>query len=58
MEATLTIRMDNAAFDDDLGELARILHELADKVEGGVHVGDSFKARDLNGNTVGELTII
>lgn len=22
-----------------------------------VHIGDSFKARDLNGNTVGEMTI-
>ncbi len=52
MEAGLRIKMDNAAFEDDPGELARILRDLADKVENGVTDGDQFVARDINGNKV------
>jgi len=58
MHATLNIEMDNAAFLDDQSELARILRELADKIEDHVVVvGDSFVARDVNGNRVGSLEI-
>jgi len=38
-------------------ELARILRELADKVEDGVSKGDEFRAVDINGNKVGDLII-
>lgn len=53
------IETDNAAFEDS-GELSRILHELADRVE--VQVVDGHVAynrdgdwpvRDVNGNRVG-----
>lgn len=45
------IDCDNAAFEDEPGhELARILREVADKVEEGTLVG---KLRDINGGTVG-----
>lgn len=58
MKAELTINMDNAAFENP-SELARILRELADKIESneGVSSGDKLVARDINGNTVGTLTI-
>jgi hypothetical protein len=58
VEAGLRIKMDNAAFEDDPGELARILRDLADKVENGVTDGDQFVARDINGNKVGSLEIV
>lgn len=56
MKATLTISMDNAAFGDDpAAELARILRDLADRVE---RVNpENISVRDANGNKVGELTI-
>ena len=59
MQATLTIQMDNAAFEENSVELARILQDIADKIEqrGGVVAGDSFVAMDLNGNRVGELEV-
>ncbi len=57
MHAELKINMDNAAFEDDPGELARILRALADKAENGVSDGDEFVARDINGNKVGTLTV-
>ena len=51
---TLSIAMDNAAFDDgDNGgqELARILRDIAERVEQG---HDFVQAWDANGNKVGE----
>lgn len=53
----------NAAFDEVEGnagpELARILRELADRVEGGVITSSTPDGRpvlDVNGSTVGEWT--
>jgi hypothetical protein len=52
--------MDNAAFEENSVELARILQDVAAKIEqqGGVVAGDSFVAMDLNGNRVGKLDVI
>lgn len=51
---TLEIKTDSAAFQDDDGwgfyEVARLLREVADRVEGGWSTGGVL---DLNGNTVG-----
>lgn len=47
----LDIELGNAAFEDDAGELSRILKELAEKLEDG-STEDGF-VRDLNGNKVG-----
>jgi len=60
MKATIKVKMDNAAFELDNGfELARILRDLADRVEGYevVHPGNEFALHDTNGNTVGELKV-
>ena len=51
----IEIKTDNAAFDepDTDTEVARILRELADKIES---VGlDDMSLRDFNGNTVGSV---
>lgn len=59
MKATITIDMDNAAFDGRKGrELARILRQLAGTV-GSTKLRDSddFKLRDINGNTVGTFVV-
>ena len=61
MRADLSVHMDNAAFEDNPNELARILRELADKIEKDGGVTPSFTglvARDVNGNKVGTLRII
>ena len=51
---TLSINLGNAAFDDSpMTELARILRDLAHKVETGQAIFDSGKVWDANGNTVG-----
>lgn len=52
MTFTITIACDNAAFADNglAFEVANILREAADKVEGG---SDEFALRDSNGNKVG-----
>ena len=52
---TVTIDLDNAAFDDEPAtEVGRILRQLATNVE----EGDipPFNLVDLNGNTVGSFT--
>jgi hypothetical protein len=53
----LTINLDNDAFTGKkgLGELARLLRVVADRIESGKTSG---KVQDVNGNTVGnhELT--
>lgn len=59
MTLTLNLSCDNAAFADNSGaEIARILRDMADKVDGmirydakGTYSGD---LRDINGNTVGK----
>jgi hypothetical protein len=55
----LEIHADNAAFDPDpTPELARLLRELADKVETYGKVGYPFgRLRDLNGNQVGRWAL-
>lgn len=52
---TITIHTDGAAFDPDpRPEVARILRDLADRLEAG---HDPEKLRDINGNAAGEVTI-
>lgn len=57
---TVTIETGNAAFHDDESgepsghEAARILRELADRLEAGATDG---KVRDYNGNTVGSFEL-
>lgn len=52
-EFRLTIKTDNAVFDDDSNaELARILREVARKLDDGVGCGN---LRDGNGNVVGDF---
>ena len=52
----LTLRSGNAAFfgANRKGEVARILRELADKIEDGRTEG---KLMDINGNSVGEWVL-
>ena len=53
MRFTMTVDCDNAAFEADGNELARILHKLADSIayNGLEEAKDSL--RDINGNKVG-----
>lgn len=63
MKATITISMDNAAFEEDAGaELSRILQDAAKKVQDFRTTDlDSYdryhNLKDVNGNTVGKLAI-
>ena len=55
MDFKLVVNMDNAAFDRGDGrELARILREIANKVQDGKTDG---RAMDVNGNKVGEWEV-
>jgi hypothetical protein len=58
MSFKLKIKTDNAAFTEDgndgKNEVARILREIADKLEQGYEVGSP---RDYNGNKVGEWSM-
>ena len=56
-KAHLTIDCGNAAFEEPGQELARILRELADKVEHRVVAdeSESIPVADLNGNKVGRF---
>lgn len=57
MNITITIDTDNAAFEGaEVEEVARILSELAWEIEDNAHI-DDCSLRDINGNTVGHLTI-
>jgi len=50
---TLNIDIENAAFEPDAApELARLLREIADRIESGSIAG---KIRDYNGNHVGSF---
>lgn len=59
MKAHIEIAMDNAAFDPSWEtELARMLREIAKKLEGGTYaLGHRYNLRDVNGNTVGKLVV-
>lgn len=55
----LEIEVSNAAFEDDCGaEIARILRDVADRIEGMIRYDAKGRyiasIRDLNGNTVGK----
>ena len=58
MKATITVNMENAAFEENEAgtELARILRGLADDLEGH-HQLEGVTLRDFNGNRVGALVI-
>ena len=52
----ISINTANSAFEGNEGkEVARILRELADKLE---HGGQPSSVRDINGNKVGTVDII
>ena len=44
----------NEAFDMPTDEMARILRDIADRVERGIAIGSAGKVLDVNGNTVGK----
>lgn len=56
---TLTIRLDNAAFDDDeSSEVARILTQLAAYLRcAPLDYAHSRRLMDINGNVVGEVRV-
>lgn len=55
MNAKIKILMDNAAFEDQPAtELARILRNLAEKIESGTCACTLY---DLNGNSVGRFEV-
>ncbi|CRI66753.1 hypothetical protein THIOKS13070009 [Thiocapsa sp. KS1] len=57
-ELTIEMSLDNAAFEDDPApEIARILRQLADKLEGR-GIDDEILLRDINGNRVGKAVIV
>ena len=60
MKATITVRMDNAAFANmpDM-ELCRILRDLSQRLAdcGLPKRGEPWQVLDFNGNTVGEFKI-
>ncbi|KXS55004.1 MAG: hypothetical protein AWU57_600 [Marinobacter sp. T13-3] len=51
---TLTIKTDNAAFEEPAQEVARMLRELADRIDRDSELPDVLPLRDLNGNRVGQ----
>jgi hypothetical protein len=54
----LQIACDNAAFEDNMGgELARILREVASRIERGEDCGSFVNVRDINGNVVGSFAL-
>lgn len=57
MQFSMTVEMDNAAFDaDSRGELARILRRAARDLDDDV-TATAGRMRDINGNTVGSWEI-
>ncbi|KKM83061.1 hypothetical protein LCGC14_1313140 [marine sediment metagenome] len=60
---TIELELDNAAFEPEPGpEVARILAYLADTFRGTLVIAprgpEPMALRDINGNTVGQVTII
>jgi hypothetical protein len=59
MTFDLKIETDNYAFDDDpRPEVARILREVADRVEHGIIATGYRNVRDINGNVVGRFRLV
>jgi hypothetical protein len=57
MIAQISIDLDNSAFDPEYSvELARILREIADKLDGDYMV-DALRLHDSNGAYVGTFTV-
>ena len=52
---TIKISTANEAFDTPGIEIARILRDLADKIDIDVTNGESILLRDINGNAVGSF---
>ena len=61
MKLTITIEMDNAAFEDgqNTPEVCRILRDYCNKIERGGELadGDSENMRDINGNKAGRAEV-
>ena len=58
MKYIITIKTDNAAFEDDeSAEIERILQRLAARLRNEVTPPSYVSLRDSNGNTVGQLQI-
>lgn len=60
MKLAINIDLDNDAFQPEAGEeVARILRDAADRCERLGNLFDDLRAnlRDVNGNTVGALTV-
>lgn len=60
MKVRIEIKCDNAAFEDaPENELARILNRLAEDLKGAPDIqwAHGWKPRDINGNTVGSVTV-
>ena len=61
MKLTIEIAMDNAAFQEGehSWEVARILRDLAKRIEGHPHFwpGHSAAILDVNGNEIGHCTV-
>lgn len=54
----LQITCDNAAFEDGMAtELARILRDVASRLEQGEDCGSWVNVRDINGNVVGSFAL-
>ena len=59
MQLTISINLDNAAFEEDLGtELASLFQKIEQQFQG-IHPpdGTAQAIRDTNGNTVGSFQI-
>lgn len=55
---TLKFDTDNAAFDDDRdGEIVRILHSVASRIEANGLSGFYETVRDVNGNDIGRFSL-
>ena len=58
MKLTISIKMDNAAFEPAGFEAARILRDLAQRIAArGAVPSDRFELADVNGNTVGQAKV-
>lgn len=59
MKLTITVEMDNAAFEDNNGtEAARILRAIATRIDGmNWPAGDVAPCIDINGNVVGTAKV-
>lgn len=56
MKITIEINGDNAAFNDNPGEFARILHKIAAEIADYPHKATG-PVRDVNGNRCGYVTV-